>query len=251
MYPPDSLTVPPSFLPRHPFDLGEFHNRDESLAPYPRTRDIVRVHLQEYYAIISHLDAQIGRILDALDRSGQAENTLVIFAADNGLAVGQHGLIGKQSVYDHSIRVPFIMAGPGIPSGKRLDAMVYLPSLFATTCAMAGVKTPETVQFPSLVPLITGQATRLYDDIYAGFVDRQRTVRTDRWKLTITPVAGEVQLFDIESDPWEMHNLARVPDRAGLVSELFDRLKAWMKTVNDPMPVSKLEATLERFRKAG
>ena len=79
----------------------------------------IRKHLAEYYAMISHLDAQIGRILDALKATGQFENTIVVFAGDNGLALGQHGLMGKQSNYDHSVHVPLMMMGPGIPEGER------------------------------------------------------------------------------------------------------------------------------------
>lgn len=248
MYPPDSLSVPPSFVERHPFDLGEFLGRDEILAPYPRTPAIVRTHLQEYYAIITHLDAQIGRILEALDRSGQARNTIVVFAADNGLAIGQHGLLGKQSLYDHSIRVPLIVAGPGVPEGARNDALVYLPSMFATTCEMAGVAVPETVQFPSLVPLLTGEKTRLYDDVYAGYVQRQRMIRTERWKLIITPGAKMVQLFDVQADPWEQYNLAREASQREIIADLYQRLKTWMVRVNDSLPVATLDATLAEFR---
>lgn len=249
-YPLKSLTVAPNFLPRHPFDLGEFRGRDEVLAPYPRTEAIVRTHLQEYYAIISHLDAQIGRILDALERSGEASNTLVVFAADNGLAVGQHGLMGKQSLYEHSIRVPLIIAGPGVPAGKQVDALVYVPSVFATTCALAGVPVPETVVFPSLLPLISGQKDALYEDLYAGFVDKQRMIRTKRWKLILSPVAGVVQLFDIQEDPWERHNLAGDSKQAAVIDDLYARLKRWMHTTNDPMPVTRLDATFAAFRNA-
>lgn len=248
MYPKDSLTLPPNFVERHPFDLGEFQCRDEILAPYPRTEPVVRTHLQEYYAIVSHLDAQVGRILDALDRSGQAGNTIVAFMADNGLAVGQHGLLGKQCLYEHSIHVPLIIAGPGVPAGKRQDAMVYISSMFATTCEMAGVHAPETVQLPSLVPLLTGESAKLYDDIYAGYVDRQRMVRTERWKLVLTPGADMVQLFDVENDPWELHNLAKDSGHAAIVDDLYQRLKIWMAKVNDAMPVAKLDATLKAFR---
>ncbi|MDR3637435.1 MAG: sulfatase-like hydrolase/transferase [Isosphaeraceae bacterium] len=248
MYPPDSLAVPPNFQPKHPFDLGEFECRDEILAPYPRTPAIVRTHLQEYYGIISHLDAQVGRILDALERSGQARNTIVAFAADNGLAVGQHGLLGKQCLYEHSIRVPLIVVGPGVPEGRRNDAMVYVPSLFATTCEMAGIPAPETVQFPSLVPLLTGQTPRLYDDIYAAYVDTQRMVRTERWKLVLTPRARMVQLFDIKNDPWEQQNLARESANRALIDDLYGRLKSWMRRVDDRLPVATLDATIEAFR---
>jgi choline-sulfatase len=248
MYPPDSLKLPPNLLPKHPFDFGEFRTRDEILAPYPRTDDIVRKHRQEYFAIISHLDAQIGRILEALESSGQADNTLVVFTADNGLAVGEHGLFGKQSLYEHSIRVPLIIAGPGVPKGKRVDAFVYIASLFATTCEMAGVAIPETVQFPSAVPLITGAKDRLYDDLYAGYVDRQRMVRTDRWKLILTPGANMVQLLDIAADPWEMQNLASDPKSDAVIGDLYVRLRRWMDVTGDRFPRARLDAALETYR---
>src|SRR5439155_5396100 len=124
------------------------------------------------------MDAQIGRILEALEASGQAANTVIIFTSDQGLAVGQHGLLGKQNLYDHSLRMPFLMAGPGIPKGQRNDALFNMQSLFATTCEMAGLPVPETVQFPSLVPLLTGAKQQLHEALYAAFLDRQRAVRT-------------------------------------------------------------------------
>ncbi|MGC9326935.1 MAG: sulfatase-like hydrolase/transferase, partial [Candidatus Hinthialibacter sp.] len=149
MYPLDSIEIPPNFLPEHPFDQGSRYTlRDEILAPFPRTEHAVKVHLQEYYAIISHADAQIGRILDALEKSGEADNTIIVFSADHGLAVGQHGLMGKQNQYDHSIRMPLIFCGPGIEKDVRNDALVYLHSAYATTCDLADIPIPETVEFP-------------------------------------------------------------------------------------------------------
>ena len=178
LYPPNRLKVPPNFLPQHPFLIEtDFAGRDEILAPYPRTRPVIQVHLQEYYSMITHLDAQIGRILDALEATGERANTILLFASDQGLALGQHGLMGKQNLYDHSLRVPFLVAGPGIPRGKRSDALVYLQSLFATTCEMAGTAVPPSVEFPSLVPLITRPGSELHEEVYAAFLDRQRAVR--------------------------------------------------------------------------
>jgi choline-sulfatase len=211
----------------------------------------VRKHLQEYYAIVTHLDTQIGRILEALDRSGKAAETLVIFTADNGLALGQHGLLGKQSLYDHSVRVPLILAGPGVPAGKRVGAFVYLPSLFATACELAGIPLPLTVVFPSLVPLVNGQKSGLYEDIYAAYVDKQRMVRTDRWKLILTPAARAVQLFDMRDDPWERHNLADDQRRRDVIDNLYARLKRWMKSVKDPLPIARLDETSANLRPSG
>ena len=93
--------------------------------------------------MITHLDAQIGRIIAALKVSGQLENTIVVFAADHGLAVGSHGLRGKQSMYEHTIGVPLILAGPGVPQGKRSPAQCYLRDLFPTTCASPALLFPR------------------------------------------------------------------------------------------------------------
>ena len=237
LYPAKRLKVPPNFLPQHPFRIeADFRGRDEILAPYPRTPAIVQTHLQEYYAIITHLDAQIGRVLDALETSGKAANTVIIFTSDQGLAVGQHGLMGKQNLYDHSLRMPFILAGPGIPKGEKHNALFNMQSLFATTCEMAGVPVPETVEFQSIVPLITGEKEQLHDALYAAFLDRQRAIRTARWKLILTPHENQVQLFDIEKDPWEMRNLAGDPKHSATTALLEAKLRDLMREMHDPLP---------------
>ena len=125
-YPLESIELPPNYLPEHPFDQGERYTlRDEILAPFPRTEEAIKIHMQEYYAIISHMDYEIGRILEKLETLGIADNTYIIFTADHGLAVGQHGLLGKQNQYDHSIRVPLVINGPDIQAGTSTDALVY------------------------------------------------------------------------------------------------------------------------------
>ncbi len=212
-----------------------FEGRDEILAPYPRTPEIIQEHLREYYSIITHLDNEIGRILAALDESGRAENTVIIFTSDQGLAVGQHGLLGKQNIYEHSIRMPFILAGPGIPKGRRNDALFNMQSLFATTCDMAGVAVPASVQFPSIVPLITGQKHEIKDALYETFLNRQRGLRTKDWKLIRTPSSRHVQLFNVEKDPWEMRNLADDPKYAGVLESMDRRLRDLMKEMHDPL----------------
>ena len=135
------------------------------------------MHLSEYYAIITHSISRSAGSSTQSKSLRQAVNTIIFFAADQGLAVGQHGLMGKQNQYDHSVRMPFVICGPGIEAGRKINAMIYLQSLFATTCEMARVETPDTVQFPSLVPLLTGRKERLYDSIYGAYRDLQRMVR--------------------------------------------------------------------------
>lgn len=234
MYPLDKIEIPPNFLPEHPFDQGERYTlRDELLAPFPRTEEAIKVHLQEYYAIVSHTDAQIGHILSTLDKSGETDNTIIVFSADNGLALGQHGLLGKQNQYDHSIRMPLIFNGPGIPKGKKIDALVYIHSAYATTCDLAGIPIPETVEFPSLEPLLNGKKKRIHDAIYGSYIDHQRMVRTDEYKLIRYPKVNEVQLFNVKDDPWETNDLAENPRFREIVIELDRRLFELQKMVGD------------------
>ena len=122
MYPVDEIALPANFLPEYPYKdkMGCSKTlRDEMLAPFPRTEYAVKVNRQEYYAIITHMDAQIGRILKKLEETGQSDNTYIFFSADHGLSVGQHGLLGKQNMYEHSLRPPMIIVGPDIPEGKK------------------------------------------------------------------------------------------------------------------------------------
>jgi choline-sulfatase len=235
MYPAEKIEVPPNFLPKHPFDQGDAQVRDEKLAPSPLTPHDVQVHRREYYAIITHMDQQLGRIIDALDKTGQADNTYIIITGDHGLAVGEHGLMGKQNLYDCSLRMPFIICGPGIAAGRQIDAMVYQHSLFPTLCDLAGIATPATVQFPSLLPVLRGERPRLYDSIYCAYRGYQRMVRTEIHKLILYPEVKKIQLFDIANDPWEITNLAGDSRNSGTISELFRELVKWQKTVNDKL----------------
>ena len=241
MYNPDKISLPKNFMSEHPFDNGDLKIRDEELAPWPRTPDIVREHIADYYAMITHLDEQIGRVLKTLEESGKSDNTIIIFAGDNGLAVGQHGLFGKQNLYEHSVHVPLIISGPGLPQGKTCDAFCYLLDIFPTVCELVGSPIPETVEGKSLVPLITGEKKKVRDSIFGAYKEFQRMVRNDRWKLIIYNVNGKqtMQLFDLQNDPWEMKNLAGDTAQAGRIKELTTLLKKWMKETGDNCDLNK------------
>lgn len=146
--------LPANFLPEHPFDHGNLRGRDELLMAFPRTASEVRGELACYYAVISHLDRQVGRILEALRAAGQADNTLAIFTSDNGLAIGSHGLRGKQNMYEHLIGVPLIIRGPAVVRGRRTDAQCYLRDLFPTACDVAGIPVPQSVRGRTLLPVL-------------------------------------------------------------------------------------------------
>lgn len=238
MYPPENIKIPENYVPEHPFDQGDHKLRDENLAPFPRTKHDVQVHRSEYYAIITHMDNEIGRILTALEKSGKADNTYVIFSADHGLAVGHHGLMGKQNMYDHSVRMPFFISGPGINAGNQSDALVYLQSIYATTCEMAGLEIPETVDFPSLKGILDGKEEKVHDAIFGNYRHYQRMVRTDTHKLILYPHNGNQQLFDLENDPEEMVNVIDDDNYKSVKSELYTKLLALQEEVGDTLKVS-------------
>jgi arylsulfatase A-like enzyme len=238
MYDPASLALPPSFLPEHPFDNGELRVRDEMLAPWPRTRQEIRRHNAEYYAMITHLDAQIGRVMEALHLSGRAEHTIVVLAGDNGLAIGRHGLMGKQNLYDHSLHVPLLFAGPGVPRGQRRAAQCYLSDIYPTLCDLASVEVPGTVEGCSLVPAMRDPSHTSRRYLHFAYRSVQRAVQDGRHKLIEYVVKGtrRTQLFDMQNDPWEVRDLASQPGRARQVDELRTVLRRWQTDLGDNQP---------------
>lgn len=244
MYPRKQITPPANWLPEYPYkdDMGNSPGlRDEALAPYPRTEYAIQTHISEYYAIITHLDAQIGKILDALEASGKMDNTYVFFSADHGLAVGHHGLIGKQNMYDHSVRVPLMVMGPGIPAGQTLDSDVYLQDVMATSLELAGIAKPGFVEFNSFLAQAKGTATKgAYDAIYGAYVDLQRMVRKDGFKLIVYPKINRIRLFDLTEDPLEMNDLAEDPAYAEKVKSLLVELIQLQQEFGDELDLSGL-----------
>jgi len=243
-YPLENISVPKSFLPLYPFKDGMGNGpdlRDEALAPFPRTEYAVKKHKQEYYALITHLDDQIGKILDALEASGKMDNTYIIFTADHGLAVGRHGLLGKQSQFDHSIRPPFMITGPTIPKGKKVDEDIYLQDAMATSLELAGIEKPDYVFFNSVLDLVDGsRAKSHYDAIYNGYIDYQRMIRKDGFKLIVYPKLEKILLFDMEKDKEEMNDLAEMPEYQKKVDALFLALLELQTEMNDHLDISHL-----------
>ncbi|MEM6468721.1 MAG: sulfatase-like hydrolase/transferase [Planctomycetota bacterium] len=241
-YPVDSIRLPENFLPEYPFAeqmAAGRKLRDEKLAPFPRTPLAVKTHRQEYYAIITHMDAMIGRILDALRASGKESNTWIFFTADHGLACGQHGLMGKQNLYDHSVRVPFMVIGPNVPESVINREPIYLQDVMPTTLQLAGVPLPDHVQFQSLLPLLVGEKSQ-YESIYGAYLNKQRSIRTDQFKLIVYPDAPVIRLFDVVSDPLEMHDLAGEPSHQEIKEKLFSDLKLLQADLSDDLDLKSL-----------
>jgi arylsulfatase A-like enzyme len=232
LYRPEQIPLPRNYLPEHPFDNGELKVRDEQLAPWPRTEDEVRKQLRDYYAVMTGLDFHIGRLLNTLRELRLYDDTIIIYSADNGLAMGSHGLMGKQSLYEHSMKVPLMFSGPGIRRG-RSDALVYLLDIYPTVMDLVGGRRPAGLDGISLQPVIRGSAKGGRASLFTSYRDVQRAVRDERWKLIRYPKIDKTQLFDLESDPFETRDLASSPAHADRIRSLTGMLRDWQARVGD------------------
>jgi arylsulfatase A-like enzyme len=237
LYTRDRIPLPANYLPVHPFDNGEMLVRDERLAPWPRSEDEIRKHLHEYYAVISGLDHHIGRLLQGLKDLGQFDNTLFVFSSDHGLAIGSHGLMGKQNLYEHTTKAPLVLAGPGVPKG-RSDALVYLLDIFPTVCDLCAAKIPPGLDGQSLAPIVRGKSEQVRDSLFTCYRDVQRAVRDERWKLIRYPEINKTQLFDLRDDPHERKDLSQDAGQAERVKKMMALVADWQKRLGDPAPLT-------------
>ncbi|MDB4569891.1 sulfatase-like hydrolase/transferase [Akkermansiaceae bacterium] len=252
LYPTEGVQVPENLQPLYPhrnvMQAGR-NLRDEALAPFPRTTAAIQTHLREYYALISHLDAQIGRVIDQLEKNGQRENTYIVFTADHGLSVGHHGLVGKQNMYDHSIRVPFVISGPELEEGRKIDHGIYLQDIVPTSLEIAGAEIPEHVQFQSLVPIIEGSSEGR-GAIYTGYRMSQRQITEGDYKLIVYPMGEVARLFNLKDDPSENNDLLEHDQGRDKARELLKKLKALQKTVGDELDLGSYpDLTIGRWEK--
>jgi arylsulfatase A-like enzyme len=236
-YQRDQIPLMKNYRPAHPFDNGEMTVRDEKLSPWPRTEAEIRRTLHEYYATITAMDHHIGRLLKTLDDLKLTDNTLIVFSADQGIAVGSHGLLGKQNLYDAAMKSPLVFAGPGILHGSS-DALVYLLDIYPTVCDLAGAKVPEGIDGRSFRPILAGQNWTARDELLLSYTTVQRAYRDRGWKLIRYPQVNVTQLFHLEDDPDELHNLADDPAQSPRVKHMLARLQELQRHYGDDQPLA-------------
>jgi len=229
-FPLDQVPLPDAFMPEHPFDTGTLRIRDELLADFPRDPDEIRQHNADYAAILLHMDEGIGRLHAAANEAGlTSDNTLFIHTADHGLAVGRHGLMGKQSMYDHSMRPPLIVSGPGFERGVDDDRLCYMQDLCPTLLDAAQAEPLPNCDFINL------RSTERRSHVGSAYADLMRMVRDDRHKLIRTHANGQwhTQLFDLIDDPHELSNLADDSQSQPALTALRDAMMNWQGWAGD------------------
>lgn len=237
-YKPEGLPLPPNYLPVHPFHNGWMNGRDENLAAWPRTVEVVKSQIAEYYGLVTHMDEQIGKIISCLEDNGLKNNTLIVFTSDHGLSVGSHGLLGKQNLYEHSMKSPLIITGPGIPYNETREALVYLYDIGPTILNHMGLAPTASMEGINLMPVIDGEKLEVRNSLFTTYEDKMRSVRDQRWKVIRYPKIHHTQLFDLKNDPYELNNLAGDMAHGEKLTEMMDLLKASQKQVDDTLSLS-------------
>lgn len=227
MYDREKIPLPENYLPSHPWDIGKstMLARDEMIEAWPRAEEAIRGHIEDYFAIITSMDVDIGRLLDKLDQMNLTKETLIIFSSDQGLAIGSHGLMGKQSLYDDVMKVPMMFAGPGIPQGSS-DALMFIHDVYPTVCELTGAPIPQGIDGISMVPVIEGKVDTLREQLMFAYQRNQRAIRDERWKLIQFTEINKTLLFDLKKDPWETNNLADAPEYKEVVERMLNELKS-------------------------
>ena len=220
---PQAPPLQENYLPAHPFHHGHPGLRDEVAVQgvlLKRDEATVRNELGREYACIENIDRQVGRVLDKLEAMGELENTYIFYSADHGIAVGRHGLMGKQNLYEHTWRVPMIIRGPGIKAGSRAQGNTYLMDLLPTFCDLASIEKPSTFDGISFKPVLMGERDTIRDVLYGvyngGTKPGMRSVKKGDWKLikydVLDGYVQETQLFNLKDNPNEF--LIQHHDRA-------------------------------------
>ena len=252
---PKQPALPVNWLAEHPFPHGHPGLRDEvSVSGVWENRDerTIRNELGREFACSENIDIQIGRVLDRLEAMGELENTYVIYTSDHGMAIGRHGLQGKQNLYEHTFRVPYIVMGPGVKHG-RAPGNIYLLDTLATLCDLAGIPAPETNEGASFKDVLTGEKQTVRDTLYGAYCGGTkpgiRCVKNGDWKLikydTLDGGVHETQLFNLAENPNEflpehgkadpkLTDLAGNPEHAAKLAEMEALLLSEMTRLNDP-----------------
>jgi len=211
---PQQPALPENYLPAHPFPHGHPDLRDEvAVSGVWERRDerTIRNELGREFACAEAIDVQVGRVLAKLEAMGELDNTYIFYTADHGIAIGRHGLQGKQNLYQHTWRVPFIAKGPGIKPGTRAEGNTYLLDVLATLCDFAGIAAPASNEGLSFRPVLEGKQSVVRDVVYGvyngGTKPGMRSVKQGDWKLVKFDVLGgtvrETQLFNLRENPHE------------------------------------------------
>ena len=219
-----------------------------------RTEAGWRALMARYWGNVTLVDRSVGRILKALEESGKADDTIVVFTSDHGELMGDHGILGKTLMYEESIKVPMLLRVPMLDhASRRIGGRFSHIDLVPTLMELLGLERPDRLQGRSRVPVLQGHENLDNDDVFVewsgedgharaglgeaepnqSMVHPYRTVVTaEGWKLNLYG-KGQGELYDLRNDPFELENLFHRSEQAGRIGDLTQRIRMWQKETGD------------------
>ena len=236
MYPIDSIVVPQvpdGYLDTLPSPARKSITRRKNQVNLKT--ELAKKSIQAYYASITFADAQIGRILAALDETGLADNTIVLFTSDHGYHMGEHGHYQKTTLFNNATHVPLIMAGPGIAKGKVAETMAEMVDFYPTLAELSGWKKPKSLSGKSLVPALKDPSVIVRDSAFTQY-DIGYSIRTKDFRFTQWGEDGSAgnELYDEQNDPAEMKNLAGSADHSEKIEAMSKKLRERIEQAKQP-----------------
>lgn len=236
MYPPGQINLPPSVKdgPLHP-------NIKYNYSKNPMTAREMRTRYQQNNAMVTHMDERIGDILNALKKTGNYENSIIVFMSDQGINFGENGVAGKVCLYDVSATAPLIISAPGMPKGEKFNKRIYLQDIYPTLLEMVNADVPDYMEFNSLLPILKGEAKESpHNSIYMGMFDDQRGIVHNDYKLIMYTQAGAAELYNLKKDRWEMNNLLESKEAKKVLPELNREFLNWQESTGDTLDVKAI-----------
>ena len=228
MYPTDEMVLPPSVVDNTPLNK----NVKYQYAPNPLRIKTMQQRVQQNNAMVTHMDARIGDIIQALKDKNIYNNTIIVFTSDHGINFGENGVAGKVCLYEPSVTAPLIIKAPSAKPNTKITSRVYLQDVVPTLFDLIDLETTDTIDFKSLVPLLADdKETR--PSIYLAMFDDQRGIISKDKKLIVYPKTGNLELYDLTNDPWETKNLITKKKSESTIISLLSQLKDWQLQTGD------------------
>ncbi len=233
LYPTDKIELPPSVIegPLNP-------NIEYNYTNAPLSKSTMRERVQQNNAMVTHMDDRIGDIIASLKEKGLYENSIIVFTSDHGINFGENGVAGKVCLYEPSVTAPLIIKAPNLPQSIQLKNRVYLQDIYPTLMDILGIKVPDYVAFKSLRPIIeTKEDTR--PSIYMAMFDDQRSIIKGNEKLILYPKSGDLEFYNLATDPWETNNLSTGKKSKKTIQKLLVDLQDWQQNVGDTVDIKR------------
>lgn len=229
MYPAKNMVLPPSVVDNTPLNPNVKYQYTNN----PLRSKTMQNRVQQNNAMVTHMDTRIGDIIKSLKEKGLYDKTIIVFTSDHGINFGENGVAGKVCLYEPSVTAPLIIKAPSISKNTKVSSRVYLQDIVPTLFDLLDLKTSEPTDFKSLEPLLSKKGKARPSIYLAMFDDQRGIISSENEKLIVYPKTGDLELYNLKTDPWETKNLISNKQSKATIVKLLQQMKTWQERTGD------------------